>query len=51
MLSSRVVEEGDATEEDADDEDGTVYTLCDLKISIPKQRNSLKLVNYKSAMP
>ena len=27
------------------------YTLCDLRISIQKQGNSLKLVNYKSAMP
>ena len=27
------------------------YTLCDLRISIRKQGNSLKLVNYKSAMP
>ena len=27
------------------------YTLCDLRISIQKRRNSLKLVNYKSAMP
>ena len=27
------------------------YTLCDFKISIRKQGNSLKLVNYKSAMP
>ena len=27
------------------------YTLCDLRISIRKQGNSLKLLNYKSAMP
>ena len=27
------------------------YTLCDLRFSIRKQGNSLKLVNYKSAMP
>ena len=27
------------------------YTLCDLRISIRKQGNSLKLVNYKSVMP
>ena len=27
------------------------YTLCDLRILIRKQRNSLKLVNYKSVMP
>ena len=27
------------------------YTLCDLRILIRKQGNSLKLVNYKSAMP
>ena len=27
------------------------YTLCDLRISIQKQGNSLKLVNYKSFMP
>ena len=27
------------------------YTLCDLRISIRKRGNSLKLVNYKSAMP
>ena len=28
-----------------------VYTLCDLRISFRKQGNSLKLVNYESAMP
>ena len=27
------------------------YTLCDIRVSIRKQGNSLKLVNYKSAMP
>ena len=27
------------------------YTLCDLGISLRKQGNSLKLANYKSAMP
>ena len=37
------------TEEDEDDEDGIRF--CDLRISIPKQGNSLKLVNYKSVMP
>ena len=45
------MEEEDVTKEDEDDEDGIRYTLCDLKISIPKQGNSLELVNYKSAMP
>ena len=49
-LSSRVVEEGDVTEEDEDDEAGW-YTLCDLRISFRKQGISLKLVNYKSVMP
>ena len=43
------MEEGDVTKEDEDDEDG--IRLCDLRISIRKQGNSLKLVNYKSAMP
>ena len=27
------------------------YTLCDLRISIRKQGNRLKLVNYKNVMP
>ena len=40
--SSRVLE-GDVTEEDEDDEDG-------IRISIRKQGNSVKLVNYKSVM-
>ena len=36
------------TKEDEDDEDG--IQLCDLRISIRKQGNSLKLVNSKSFM-
>ena len=37
------------TEEDKDIEDGIRFVT--LEISIWKQGNSLKLVNYKSAMP
>ena len=44
------MEEGDATEEDEDDKD-FICLICDLSISIRKRGNSLKLVNYKSAMP
>ena len=43
------MEEGGVMEEDEDNEDG-IRTLCDLRISIRKQGNSLKLLNYKSAM-
>ena len=43
------MKEGDVTEEDEDDEDG--ISIFDLRISIRKQGNSLKLVNYKSVMP
>ena len=43
------MEEGDVTEEDQDDEDGIRFE--NLRISIRKQGNSHKLVNYKSAMP
>ena len=39
--------EGDVTEEDEDNEDGTRFVTLESR----KQGNSLKLVNYKSAMP
>ena len=42
MLLSWVVEEGDMKEEDEDNEDGIIM-LCDLKILIRKQGNSLKV--------
>ena len=48
----RVVEEGDVTEEDGGRRGRRRwYTLCDLRISIRKQGNSLEFVNYKSVMP
>ena len=41
--------EGDLTEEDEDDEDGIRFETLESRFQ--KQGNSLKLVNYKSAMP
>ena len=43
------MEEGDVTEETEDDEDG--IRLVTLESLFEKGGNSLKLVNYKSAMP
>ena len=40
------MEEGDVTEEDEDDEDGIRFVTLESRF----ESNSLKLVNYKSAM-
>ena len=42
------MEEGDVTEEDEDDEDGISFVTLESGF---ESENSLKLVNYKSAMP
>ena len=43
------MEDGDVTEEDEDDEDGIRFVTLDSWFE--NSGNSLKLVNYKSAMP
>ena len=44
------MEEGDVTEENEDDEDGNRYAFVTLESRF-ESKDSLKLVNYKSAMP
>ena len=43
------MEEGGVTEEDEDEEDSIRFVTLESRFE--KQGNSLKLVNYKSAMP